>query len=161
MVGHGGSSASSFLADPTSSIPSNCAVIALFLKCPSASIVVTSTFCYLCFCHFSVLIESACSFLPLNLYWQKYIQLLSLVIMIILIIHTHTKPPERLKWPPAITRQTAHFICSLISSQVICKQRKCYDHASPNVLTESRCLWKTYCRFLRFCGTLIFAIFTI
>ena len=32
MVGHGGSSASSYLADPTSSIPSHC-----------ASIVVTST----------------------------------------------------------------------------------------------------------------------
>ena len=30
MVGHGGSSASSYLADPTSPIPSHCAVIILF-----------------------------------------------------------------------------------------------------------------------------------
>ena len=43
MVGHGGSSAGSYLADPTSPIPSHCAVIILFKKCPSASIVVTST----------------------------------------------------------------------------------------------------------------------
>ena len=40
MVGHGGSSAGSYLADPTSPIPSHCAVIILF---KSASIVVTST----------------------------------------------------------------------------------------------------------------------
>ena len=38
MVGHGGSSAGSYLADPTSPIPSHCAVIILF---KSASIVVT------------------------------------------------------------------------------------------------------------------------
>ena len=43
MVGHGGSSAGSYLADPTSPIPSHCAVIILFKKCPSVSIVVTST----------------------------------------------------------------------------------------------------------------------
>ena len=30
MVGHGGSSAGSYLADPTSSIPSHCGVIILF-----------------------------------------------------------------------------------------------------------------------------------
>ena len=30
MVGHGGSRAGSFLADPTSPIPSHCAVIILF-----------------------------------------------------------------------------------------------------------------------------------
>ena len=41
MVGNGGSSASSYLADPTSPIPSHCAVIIL-LKCHSALIVVTS-----------------------------------------------------------------------------------------------------------------------
>ena len=43
MVGHGGSSAGSYLADPTFPIPSHCAVIILFEKCPSASIVATST----------------------------------------------------------------------------------------------------------------------
>ena len=42
MLGHGGSSAGSYLADPTSPIPSHCAVIILF-QCPSASIVATST----------------------------------------------------------------------------------------------------------------------
>ena len=43
MVGHGGSSAGSYLADRTSPILSHCAVIVLIKKCPSASIVVTST----------------------------------------------------------------------------------------------------------------------
>ena len=44
MVGHGGSSAGSYLADPTSPIPSHCAVIIYPVsKCRSASIVVTST----------------------------------------------------------------------------------------------------------------------
>ena len=46
MHGHGGSSSSSagsYLADPTSPIPSHCTVIILLKKCPSASIVVTST----------------------------------------------------------------------------------------------------------------------
>ena len=43
MVGHGGSSAGSYLADPTSPIPSHCAEIILFKNCPSASIVMTST----------------------------------------------------------------------------------------------------------------------
>ena len=42
MVGHGRSSVGSYLADPTSPIPSHCAVIILF-KCPSALVVVTST----------------------------------------------------------------------------------------------------------------------
>ena len=42
MVGHGGSSAGSYLADPTSPIPSHCATVILFKKCPTASIV-TST----------------------------------------------------------------------------------------------------------------------
>ena len=42
MVGHGISSAGSYLADPTSPIPSHYAVNVLF-KSPSASIVVTST----------------------------------------------------------------------------------------------------------------------
>ena len=40
MVGYEGSNAGSYLADPTSPIPSHCAVIIL---CPSASTVVTST----------------------------------------------------------------------------------------------------------------------
>ena len=44
MVGRGGSSAGSYLADPTSLIPSHCSVTVLFKKCPSASIVVTSAF---------------------------------------------------------------------------------------------------------------------
>ena len=40
----GGKSAGSYLADPTSPIPSHYAVIILFnQKCPSASIVVTNT----------------------------------------------------------------------------------------------------------------------
>ena len=43
MVGDGGSSAGSYLAAPTSPIPSHCAVITLFKSGPSASIVVTST----------------------------------------------------------------------------------------------------------------------
>ena len=43
MLGHGGSSAGSYLADPTSPIPSHCAVIYPVSKCPSASIAVTST----------------------------------------------------------------------------------------------------------------------
>ena len=43
MVRHGGSSAGSYLANPTSPLPSHCAVIILIKSCPSASIVVTST----------------------------------------------------------------------------------------------------------------------
>ena len=42
MVGHGRSSAGSYLADPTSPIPSHCCNYPVS-KCPSASIVVTST----------------------------------------------------------------------------------------------------------------------
>ena len=42
MLGHGGSSAGSYLTDPTSPIPSHCADYPAS-KCPSASIVVTST----------------------------------------------------------------------------------------------------------------------
>ena len=42
VVGHGGSSAGSYLADPISPIPSHCVVIILFKSVP-ASIVVTST----------------------------------------------------------------------------------------------------------------------
>ena len=34
MLGHGGSSAGSYLADPTSPIPSHCAVIILFQSVP-------------------------------------------------------------------------------------------------------------------------------
>ena len=41
MLGHGGSSAGSYLANPTSPIPSHCAVIILFQS--SASYVVTGT----------------------------------------------------------------------------------------------------------------------
>ena len=43
MVGHGGSSAGSYLADTTSHIPSHCAVIIVFKKCPGVSDAVTST----------------------------------------------------------------------------------------------------------------------
>ena len=43
MLGHGGSSAGSYLADPTSPIPSHCAVIILFQSFCRASIVVTGT----------------------------------------------------------------------------------------------------------------------
>ena len=43
MLGHVGSSAGSYLADPTSPIPSHCAVIILVSKCHSASIAVTTT----------------------------------------------------------------------------------------------------------------------
>ena len=43
MVGHGGSSAGSYLDDPTSPIPSHCAVIILFKQCPGALIIVTRT----------------------------------------------------------------------------------------------------------------------
>ena len=42
-VAHGERSASLYLAYPTFRIPSDSAVIILFLKCPSASTVVTST----------------------------------------------------------------------------------------------------------------------
>ena len=42
MLGHGGSSVGSYLADSTSPIPSHCAVITVS-ECLSASIVVTST----------------------------------------------------------------------------------------------------------------------
>ena len=42
MLGHGGSSAGSYLADPTSPIPLHCAAIILF-QCRSASIAVTGT----------------------------------------------------------------------------------------------------------------------
>ena len=38
--------------------------------------------------------------------------------------HTCTNPWELLKWPTAITRLTAHFICGLMSALVIWKQRK-------------------------------------
>ena len=43
MLGHGGSSAGSYLADPTSPIPSHCAVHYPVSKCCSASIAVTGT----------------------------------------------------------------------------------------------------------------------
>ena len=42
MVGHGGSSAGSYLADSTSPIPSHCGVFILFKPASSAPIVVTS-----------------------------------------------------------------------------------------------------------------------
>ena len=41
-----------------------------------------------------------------------------------LTIHTHTNPWGRLKWPYAITRLIAHFICGWMSARVICKVRK-------------------------------------
>ena len=44
MVGHGGSSAGSYLADPTSPIPSHCAVIILPKGVPVHQLCVTSTF---------------------------------------------------------------------------------------------------------------------
>ena len=44
MLGHGGSSAGSHLADPTSPIPFALCCDYPVSKCPSASIVVTSTF---------------------------------------------------------------------------------------------------------------------
>ena len=37
------------------------------------------------------------------------------------LIHTHTIPQGRLKWPYAITRRTTHFMCGLMSDLVICK----------------------------------------
>ena len=37
---------------------------------------------------------------------------------------TRTNPWGRLKWPSAITRLTAHFMCGLMSDMVICKFRK-------------------------------------
>ena len=44
MVGHGGSSADSYLADPTSPIPSHCTVIILLKSVPvHQCIIVTST----------------------------------------------------------------------------------------------------------------------
>ena len=43
MLGHGGSSAGSYIADPTSPIPSHCACHYTVSTCCSASIVVTST----------------------------------------------------------------------------------------------------------------------
>ena len=35
-----------------------------------------------------------------------------------------TNPRGRLKWPYAVTRLTAHFMCGLMSDLVICKFRK-------------------------------------
>ena len=54
MLGHGGSSAGSYLADPTSPIPSHFAVIILYLKYRSASIVMTGYMLLgtLCICSF-------------------------------------------------------------------------------------------------------------
>ena len=43
MLGHGGSSAGSYLADPTSSMPLHCAVIILFQGVAVHQFVVTST----------------------------------------------------------------------------------------------------------------------
>ena len=43
MLGHGGSSAGSYLADPTSPIPSHCAVIILFQSVAMHQYVVTGT----------------------------------------------------------------------------------------------------------------------
>ena len=37
------------------------------------------------------------------------------------LIHTHTIPQGRLKWPYAVTRQTTHLMCGLMSDLVICK----------------------------------------
>ena len=37
------------------------------------------------------------------------------------LIHTHTIPQGRLKWPYAVTRRTTHFMCGLMSDLVICK----------------------------------------
>ena len=42
MVGHGGSSAGSHIADPTYPIPSHCAVIVLF-KCFPVNLIVVTT----------------------------------------------------------------------------------------------------------------------
>ena len=39
-------------------------------------------------------------------------------------IYTHTNPWGKLKWPYAITRLAAHFICGLMSDLVICNFRK-------------------------------------
>ena len=41
-----------------------------------------------------------------------------------MLIYTHTNPWGRLKWAYAIIRQTAHFMCGLMSDLVICKFRK-------------------------------------
>ena len=40
-------------------------------------------------------------------------------------ICTHTNLWGKLKWPYAITRLTAHYMCGLRSDLVICKFRKC------------------------------------
>ena len=42
-------------------------------------------------------------------------------------IHT-TQPPEEVKWPSAISRLAALYICGLMSGLVICKDRKEYGH---------------------------------
>ena len=39
-------------------------------------------------------------------------------------IHTHTNPWGRLKWPYAITRLTANFMCGLMSDLLNCRFRK-------------------------------------
>ena len=43
-------------------------------------------------------------------------------------IHTHTNPRERLKWPYAITRWTANFMCGLMSDMVNWKFRTKYGY---------------------------------
>ena len=70
-------------------------------------------------------------------------------------MYTHTNPWGRLKWPYAITRLTAHFVCGLMADLVICKSRKSmvvhdtecpyWDQVSlnntkPNLFTE----WNTF-----------------
>ena len=37
------------------------------------------------------------------------------------LIHTHTIPQGRLKWPYAVTKRTTHFMCGLMSDLVISK----------------------------------------
>ena len=49
--------------------------------------------------------------------WGDKVSMLSL-------IYTHTNPWGKLKWPHAITRLAAHYMCGLMSDLVICNSRK-------------------------------------
>ena len=56
------------------------------------------------------------------------------------LIHTHTIPWGRLKWPYAITRLTAHFMCGLMSDiWWFASLEKVWSYLALNTLSETRC----------------------
>ena len=153
MLGHGGRSAGSYLADPTSPIPSHCAVS----KCCSASIVATSTarvkdrwnmqvlfsvsdtsVRYLLFTPFESLMISG------YLTWTYSMCMLSVIIMFISSKRTIYPPPEKKK---KLTLFAEVSGCYRLSSQmvIILDSRLLLPSQIPKPrvqqVGESACFW--------------------